>query len=198
MMYVAAATESGSNCWVVDINCRNYDNNEMKKLAISSFKKNEEIICDYLYKGLDFYKSDLEETNEQKIIKDAAEDSYKLFRKLGKNIGIVIPNTGKGMRFSLSEDIIKFLVLSIIPPSGKVTLDNFAKMLYEHFGMVIGQDEYLIEMKKGCAEDVGDLSFLNTNKKAFAQKLKDCGFLRDLSDATSIVENPYESESEEL
>ena len=40
----------------------------------------------------------------------------------------------------------------------------------------------------------GDFSFLEANLDAFAQKLKDCGFLRDLSDATSIVENPYERE----
>ena len=42
----------------------------------------------------------------------------------------------------------------------------------------------------------GNLSFLEENKIAFSQKLKECGFLRDLSDATAIVENPYESEDE--
>ena len=39
-----------------------------------------------------------------------------------------------------------------------------------------------------------DLSFMDENKVAFSEKLKECGFLRDLSDATSIVENPYDKE----
>jgi len=37
---------------------------------------------------------------------------------------------------------------------------------------------------------------MEENERAFAQKLKECGFLRDLSDAISIVENPYEREEE--
>ena len=98
------------------------------------------------------------------------------------------------MRFSLSEEIIKFLVLSIIPPKQMITLDEFVNQLYEHFGMVIGPVQYKAEMEHGFVAEIGDFSFLETNLEAFAQKLKDCGFLRDLSDATSIVENPYETE----
>ena len=109
-------------------------------------------------------------------------------------IGIIIPNTGKGMRFSISEDIIKFLVLSIIPPKQMRTLDTFIEELYEHFGMVIGPEQYRKEMNRGSVDEVGDFSVLEANVDALAQKLKDCGFLRDLSDATSIVENPYEEE----
>ena len=42
-----------------------------------------------------------------------------------------------------------------------------------------------------------NVTFLQTNKIDFAQKLKNCGLLRDLSDATAIVENPYEREEYE-
>ena len=100
------------------------------------------------------------------------------------------------MRFSVSEEIIKFLVLSIIPPKSMITLDEFVNQLYQHFGMVIGSTQYRIEMKRGSLSTVSDLSFMDENKLAFAQKLKECGFLRDLSDATSIVENPYEREDD--
>lgn len=193
-MYIAASIEKESNCWVIDANCYGFSNSEMKKIATTSFNKNEEIISNYLYNGLKLYRDLLDETDDTKIIKDAADDSYRLFRKMGKMIGIVIPITGKGMRFTLSEDIIKFLVLSIIPPKKMITLDEFIELLYQHFGMVIGAKQYKYEMEKGCAKTVGDFSFLDENKKAFAQKLKDCGFLRDLSDATAIVENPYEQE----
>ena len=193
-MYLSASTASESNCWVIDVNCDGYNNSEAKKIAISSFIKNEETINNYLYSGLEEYREKLAASDESKIIKDAADDSYRLFRKMGKMIGIIIPNTGKGMRFTLSEDIIKFLVLSIIPPKRMITLDEFVDLLYEHFGMVIGPKQYRKEMDKDCLKKIGDYSFLEENKKAFAQKLKDCGFLRDLSDATSIVENPYDLE----
>lgn len=195
-MYLAASTQTESNCWVVDVNCRGYENSEMKKIAVSSFRHNEEVISNYLYRELGNLRSELKETDESKIIKGAADDSYRLFRKMGKMIGIVIPATGPGMRFSLSEDIIKFLVLSVIPPKNLITLDEFMEQLYYHFGMVIGPQQYQREMEKGSVKRIGELSFMEENKRAFAQKLKDCGFLRDLSDATSIVENPYESEVE--
>ena len=194
MMYLASSNDKESNCWVIDVNCADIKNEEIKKCAISSFRHNEEIISTYLYDGLNKYREELAESDENKIIKDAANDSYRLFRKLGKTIGIIIPNTGKGMRFSLSEDIIKFLVLSIIKPKQMITLDLFIEKLYEHFGMVIGPKQYQMEMEKGHVVKVSDYSFLETNVESFSQKLKDCGFLRDLSDATSIVENPYESE----
>ncbi len=195
MMYLAAATERESNCWVIDVNCAGYENAEAKKRAISAFRHNEEVISTYLYQGLTEYRPLLNpEKDDLSLIKNAADDSYRLFRKLGKMIGVIIPNTGTGMRFSLSEDIIKFLVLSLIPPRQMVTLDVFADLLYEHFGMVIGPRQYESEMRRGSVMEVGDTSFLALNLQAFAQKLKECGFLRDLSDATSIVENPYERE----
>lgn len=195
MMYLAASTDKESNCWVVDVNCPGYENPEAKKCAINAFKHNEEVISAYLYRGLEEYRSVLDDRlDDQRIINAAANDTYKLFRKLGKMIGIVIPNTGRGMRFSLSEDIIKFLVLSIIPPKHMVTLDEFVNQLYLHFGMVIGAEQYKKEINRGSVIEIGDVSFLEANVQALSQKLKECGFLRDLSDATSIVENPYDME----
>lgn len=195
VMYLAASTETESNCWVVDVNSKGMTNPEVKKLAVSSFRHNEEVISNYLYKGLEEFRGLLQEEDEEKIIKDASNDSFKLFRKMGKMIGVVIPMSGPGMRFSLSEEIISFLVLSIIPPKHMITLDEFIDRLYEHFGMVIGPKHYELEAQKGSVKAIGDISFLEDNKRALAQKLKDCGFLRDLSDATAIVENPYESEA---
>lgn len=88
------------------------------------------------------------------------------------------------------DEFSKFLEANL----DKSKMLNFVDSLYDHFGMVIGPEQYKAEMKRSSVAEVGDLSFLETNLDAFAQKLKDCGFLRDLSDATSIVENPYECE----
>lgn len=173
--------------WIVDMNSSREENKEMRKLAIRSFVSNEENITSALYVNLD----DNQVGDKQTILSKAATDTYKLCRKLGKAIGMVIPINGPGMRFTLSEKLFKFLVLSIIPPSGKLTLDSFMNELYHHYGMIISRENYKFEMDKGNAEVIGDLTFFDKNKMLFIQKLKDCGFLRDLSDATSIVENPY-------
>lgn len=196
LSYMVSSSESSSNCWVIDVNSRDIDNEEVKKAAINAFRKNEETINNYLYNGLELYREKLNIKDDAAVIKKAAEDSYKLFRKMGKTIGIIIPAKGPGMRFTLPENIIKFLVLSIIPPRNIITLDEFLNQLYKHYGIVVGPDEYREEIKNGTIEEVTDLSFMVENKRAFAQKLKDCGFLRDLSDATAIVENPYETERE--
>ena len=188
MMYIAASTDTEKNLWVIDVNCPGHENNEAKKCATAHFRQNEENISTYLYNGLAEYRDMFKKEDDRKIIDNAADDSYRLFRKLGKMIGIIIPMTGSGMRFTLSEEIIRFLVLAIIPPKNMITLDKFVDELYEHFGMVIGPEQ--------CKDlpSIGDSSFMSDNLRAFAQKLKDCGFLRDLSDATSIVENPYDYE----
>ena len=60
--------------------------------------------------------------------------------------------------------------------------------------MVVSQEHYRRAADDGAVPENENVMFLNANKNAFAQKLKDCGFLRDLSDATAIVENPYEKE----
>ena len=66
--------------------------------------------------------------------------------------------------------------------------------MYEHFNMVVSAEHYSLAVSQGMVPAYENVTFLNANKVAFSQKLKDCGFLRDLSDATAIVENPYEKE----
>ena len=57
---------------------------------------------------------------------------------------------------------------------------------------MIDSVHYEKEISKNENVYIDDLSMLYKNKMAFQQMLKDCGFLRDLSDSTSIVENPYD------
>jgi hypothetical protein len=84
--------------------------------------------------------------------------------------------------------------MSLVPASSKVTFDHFLDMLYDHYEIVITPEHYAKAASEGKIVSQGNVTFLQANKGDFAQKLKNCGFLRDLSDATSIVENPYEKE----
>lgn len=102
----------------------------------------------------------------------------------------IIPSNGSMERFSLSEDIVKFLVLSIIKPGDKMTIDTFLKELFEHYSLVIGPEQYK-ECVCGTKMDIELTNCFMNNMKEFQNFLKNTGFLRDLSDATSIVVNPY-------
>ena len=199
MMITAAAkgSETSGSVWVIDVCDRNKkEYAEIRKLAAYSFSRNEESITKYIDKGITYYFNDNDEELKQKRQKGAEDDSIKVIRKLGKNMGFIIPMNGSDMRFTLSEEIIKFLVLSLIPAGTKVTFDKFLDMLYDHFEIVVSPEHYSRAVQDGKTDRLSNVSFLQTNKSDFAQRLKDCGFLRDLSDATSIVENPYEREED--
>lgn len=189
LMYQKASTEKLNNYWVIDVNSTDFDNKEMKKFAQNQFLKNEDMVKEHLYRGFDLLHDELKEKEEKKAISDGYQSTVDIFRKLGKNIGLITPITGPGMRFTLSEELIKFLVLALIPPNSMMTMDDFLEVLHCHFNMIIGPEEYKKEI--GSQAQMSELPFLEDNKRAFAQKMKDCGFLRDLSDATAIVENPY-------
>ena len=127
-------------------------------------------------------KEKLQDTNKVR------KDSFDIFKSKGKELQCIIPMSGPSERFSLSEDCIRFLVLSIINPGKKMTLDMFLTELYKRYRIVIGP----VEFKK---IDDGNKMLTNSfleNLNRFQEFLKATGFLRELSDATSIVENPYE------
>ena len=128
---------------------------------------------------------------EFKLMKDAQKDTTGLINKIGKEIKLLMPISGAKARMTLSEEMITFLVTALLEPMQKVTVDTFYELLFEHFGMVIGtryEKEYYAFL--GIEQNY-EMDF-KENEKGFLRLLKDCGFLRELSDATAIVVNPYE------
>ena len=193
----AKGSKTSGSVWLIDTcEADKKEHTEVKKMAHYCFALNEESFTKYIDKGIaHFYPHDDEETINKRR-RSASDDTIKVVRKLGKNMGMIIPMTGADMRFILPEEILKFLVMSLIPVGKKVTFDHFLDMLYEHFEMVISPEHYARAVSEKKAPYQSNVTFLQMNKSDFAQKLKNCGFLRDLSDATSIVENPYESEAD--
>lgn len=197
MMFNVASesAETGNSAWVMDMSTEGMrEKTEIKKLASSCYSMNEESIIKYLIYGIEYYFGGKPAEEKDILFHKSETDSYKLFRKLAKNIGILIPITGNGMRFTLSEETIKFLVMSLIPAGNKITYEYFLDLMYQHFGMIVSAEHYKTAVIDGKITENENVTFLNSNKIAFSQKLKECGFLRDLSDATAIVENPYEME----
>ena len=194
-MFSTATKRIGAKdeAWVLDLCGNNVkEKAEIRKLAGDCYRKNEEVVKKYLNMGIEELCGNYSDEEKYDTYKKAANDSYKLFRKLAKDIGVMIPLKGDEMRFTLSENIIKFLVMSLIPPSNKITFDLFLDLMYEHFSMIVTPEHYTMALRDGKVSANENVSFLHANKDEFCQKLKDCGFLRDLSDATAIVENVYE------
>ncbi len=127
------------------------------------------------------------------MIQKAKRNSSDVFKKLAKEMKLVIPVRGAYERFSLSESLMRYLVLAIVKPHTKMTLDSFFEKLYEHFRMVIAPEQYRQAIKEKSWVGTDNMAdYFDINAREFQNFLKQCGFLRELSDATAIVENPYE------
>ena len=179
--------------WIVDM--RGSSTDTVKKLAADAYRSIEDDFMTALNQMA--READIEETDVMKKVSEAKRDSLDIFRAKGKELQCIIPASGPFERFSLSEDIIRFLVLSLIAPQEKMTLNMFLVKLYEHYRIVIGPDEYRKSLDDKSTIETSLANSFGENVIAFQNFLKATGFLRELSDATSIVVNPYISILEE-
>lgn len=166
--------------WIIDMRVGSATSN-IGILARNSYKDAYEIFGDALHK---LYSGD--EAERFRIVNGELKHTADVFKKMSKEIQLVIPPKGNYERFSLSEPLVRFLVLSIVKPKEKMTLDTFLDKLYEHYGMIIGPEQY-----RAVNLEIGMTGYFEDNKNQFQGFLKSCGLLHDLSDATSIVVNPY-------
>lgn len=187
--------------WIIDMRC---GNSTVKTFAEKSYRTLNEDVIAALAVGLDNLEYITEKSKKLQncateierqnlAMKNGREESVNVIKKLGKEIKLIIPAKGDAERFSLSEDILTFLVLSIVNPGEKVTFEGFLDLLYQHFGMIISfkhMGSYCID--KGI--DSTTASYFKENEKKFQAFMKNCGFLKELSDATAIVQNPYDKE----
>lgn len=173
--------------WIVDMKGASKDT--VKKVSAESYSNIEADFMTALNRIAREF--DISDDEMMTSVQKAKQDSLDIFRAKGKEMQCIIPSKGAFERFSLSEDIIRFLVLSLIAPEEKMTLNMFLKKLYVHYGIVIGPNEYRKSLAEDTKVDTSLASSFADNEAAFQNFLKKTGFLRELSDATSIVENPY-------
>lgn len=190
MMHLRVSKEKA--LWILDF-C---GSDIVKKYAINSYKYLEQEIEDELRLSLqsnEKLKNGTEDKTPLKLINESKENSSKLIRKIGKEINLIIPQSGPGMRMTLDEELVRFLVLSIVPPKKKIQFTTFLDKIFDHFGIVVGPKHFMkytkLKKEKNALDNMG---YFEKNQKEFEKLLRSCGFLRELSDATSIVENSYE------
>lgn len=115
---------------------------------------------------------------------------HKYFNLLGKRLGIIYPPKGAEPRFVVTDQLIRYLVLSTIEPGKSCTYEEFKRRIYAHHGIAVEGQEL---------EDAVIWSGLPLNSSVqpvgdswFAQMLRAGGFLVELSDGCSLVRNPYD------
>ena len=176
--------------WVMDMSGMGGTSN-IAKLAASSYSAAYDSFLSAMSQIYDEKGGNPEGKFE--ALQKGKQNSADIFKNLSKEMKLVIPPRGGYERFSLSESLARYLVLAIVKPGKKVTLDSFLDSLYDHFRMVIAPAQYRKAMEEDnwqASKNMAD--YFEINAKCFQDFLKQCGFVRDLSDATAIVENPYE------
>lgn len=173
--------------WIVDMKGETTDT--VKKISHESFRRLESDFMTAINKMAN--EAGIADEERMKKVREARINSLDIFKSKGKELQCIIPISGPFERFTLSEDVIRFLVLSLVQPGDKMTLKMFLEKLFQNYKIVIGPDEYRKSMQDASMDSSLANSF-SENVVAFQQFLRSTGFLKELSDATSIVINPYE------
>ncbi|MDA3902099.1 MAG: hypothetical protein PF441_01475 [Desulfuromusa sp.] len=160
---------------------------EARKLAQESNHCIEQMLYRVL-RNPSAYPDGVLPANEDDLSK-ADDNVFKLFRKLGKEIGLIIPLTGKNQRLVLPPQLIRFLVYSLINPGGRIRLSEFYRRIFAHYGIAIASREQAIALK-WIRRTRGELA-VSRDASWFEDELQRGGVLIELSDAVSMVENPY-------
>lgn len=128
--------------------------------------------------------------SKERLYKEADNRyGHKLFISLAKKLGFVIPQRGPGARFVFNDKIVRYLVLALVRPGERRTYDDFKVALYTHYGIAIEG----AEVKQATMwSDLPQLHATGTETGGWlADMLKASGFLIHLSDACSLVHNPF-------
>ncbi len=173
--------------WIVDMKGKTA--NTIKKIAHESFHNIESDFMTAINKMAN--EANITEEERMKKVREARINSLDIFKSKGKELQCIIPVSGPFERFSLSEDVIRFLVFSLVIPGEKMTLKMFLEKLYRNYRIVIGPEEYRQSFENTNTDSFLANSF-SENVVAFQGFLRSTGFLKELSDATSIVVNPYD------
>ncbi len=135
-------------------------------------------------------KKEIQPSKEKPKTSEAEKHGYQIFKKISKEIGLVIPIKGQGQRFTLNQNLLRFLVAALIKPGERVRLTVFYQRVFAHYGIALGGHE-LTTALTWIGHESGGTSYAVSSSTAWIEEaLQQGGFLVELSDAVSIVHNP--------
>lgn len=114
---------------------------------------------------------------------------FRLLLTLGKKLGIIVPHKGRGAHFIMTDKLLRYLVVALIRPGERLTYQDFLQSIYIHYGLAIEG----VQLANAIAwSELPPNNALQENKSSWlAEMLLAGGFLTELSDAWSIVKNPF-------
>ncbi len=176
----------GNYVWIVsDKNAK--PKNSVRKLASSSLNN----VQNTLYRALRVLNDN---TPGEDSFSQSDQHGFAIFKKIAKEIDMVIPKKGAGERFVLTPLMLRLLVSCVLKAGERVTLDKFYVRVLAHFGIALGPKQLATSIKWiGEGKEIDDFS-ITADTSWVEEQLKQGGYLEELSDAVSIVLNPSKKE----
>lgn len=126
----------------------------------------------------------------QALYKEAdTKYGFKLLLSLGKKLGIIVPYTGPGAHFIMTDNLMRYLVIALLQPGERVTYQDFLHRMYLHYGLAVEGVELVNAMR--WSELPANNAMQESRGSWLAGMLRAGGFLTELSDAWSVVRNPF-------
>ena len=173
----------GGYSWIVaDPNAKSGP--AVRKLAQNSFERIEEMLYRVLRKV----------ANSSEKLTEADKHGFQIFRKIAKELGLLVPRTGKGQRFVLPPQLLRFLVAALVEPGERVRLTEFYARVFAHYGIALGYKQLVVALSWNGSESVTRDYAVAADTAWVEEALQQGGFLVELSDAVSIVHNPGSNE----
>ena len=164
-----------------------------RKLAQTSLTGVEEV----LYRVLRIVGDTTEFNSTKYTYRQADAHGFSIFRKIGKEMGFIIPKMGQGQRFVLPPSLLSVLVATTIEPGERVRLTEFYRRVFAHYGIALAGQQ-LAEAIAWYSEEGEHKDYAITAESLWVQEaLKQGGYLVELSDAVSIVHNPSRKEQKQ-
>jgi hypothetical protein len=181
-------------CWIISSPSgheHNIKNLSQRNLQVIQRTIQQALRHEDIYKNAGRYPQRLRET-----LYNEADTRYghKLFLSLGKKLDFIVPRKGPGPRFVFNDQILRYLVLSLIRPGERRTFDDFKRLLYDHYGIAVEG----IELRNATRwTELPQLEIVGYDSGAWLRTMLEAsGFLIHLSDACSLVNNPFCLEDE--
>lgn len=174
----------GGYTWIIADSNAHRDSG-VRKLAQNSFERIEEMLYRVLRQV-----AKLPGGMTTQNLAEADKHGFQIFRKIAKELGLVIPRTGPGQRFVLPPPLLRFLVAALVAPGERVRLTDFYARAFAHYGIALGDRQLVVALDWSDRES-GTKDYAVAADSAWVEEaLQQGGFLVELSDAVSIVHNP--------
>ena len=160
-----------------------------RRLAEESYAENEAMLYRALRSPLLY---DNGKPHKETDLGHGDDNCFRMFRKFGKEAGIVIPRHGRGQRFVLNAQLMRFFVAALLQPGERVRLSDFYQRVFSHYGIALGGEPMVIAREWSAhGARSGEKSYsVDISTGWIEETLQQGGFLIELSDAVSIVHNP--------